>query len=323
MIATAASPTSSHPKANVLFDGFRTALDRHPESTEIVCERRNETFRSLNPRNTLQEWFSDDVALMQIRLEHVARIERRERDRFALRAESFWDDDRRLLAEELGERLAKRPARVVKQLRATPQGCDWIGERWGLLLEISRAGRAWNDRQKALALDLLGTPTDLREDAVTARLLADPAGLAEAEIAALREQKVQVADSDALDRQLAMADMVNPTTPEFRDLKRYEAGLIRRMKWAMGQLELIPKYAEPHFDLLDRRERLRAAAVQATPKPEPEPEPEPESEPESSARSAAVPPTPEMQAAPRSHRPDPNKLRARADQKRRRDRLDR
>ena len=332
-MTTTAPVEPSHPLANVLVDGFRTEVQRFPENAEAVYTRQHQVFRSLSPRNTLQEWFTDDIALTQLRMERAAKIERRLRDRSALRAESFWDDDRRLLAEDLGAKLPKDPARTVGRLQATPQGCDWLIGRWALLLEIAAAGQAWNERQTALVLDLLGLPKDLREDAVITPRLADPAGLARCEIARLKDQRNQVAEADELDRALAMADLVEPDTAEFRELRRYEAGLHRRMKWSMAQLEFVPKFAEPHPDLVRDRELNRFLASQrdATPKPEPEvteepippeaigpiparePEPEPAPEPE-----------PEPAPVVRSDRPDPKKLRARQKtHQRRNDRLDR
>ncbi len=94
------------PRANVLSEGFRTAMPHVPEDAAAIKERERMYFNTLCPRNYFQAWLADDVALMTLRLERVARIERRERDRIALRAEFFWDDDRRGEAEQLGRRLA-------------------------------------------------------------------------------------------------------------------------------------------------------------------------------------------------------------------------
>ena len=297
----------SRPRTSIPGDGLRPPIPRLAETNEPTRGRRDEASHALRSRSILREWFGDDIARTQVRIDHLAQIERRQRARAALRAKSFWDEDRRLLAEDLGARLHRDPARVIKKLRATPQGCDWIRERWALLLEISRAGHPWNDAQAALALDLLGTPADLREDATTARLLDDPAGLARVEMGAIQDQRAQVVECDELDRALAIADIADPATPEFRELRRYEASLVRRMKWAMDLMDLIPESAEP----------IRPHERQA---PDPEPEPEPPT------RRVAVAPTPAMQTAPRSHRPDPAKLRAQArlaDRQRRQDRPDR
>ena len=306
--ATAIRP---RPRADVLADGFRTPPERFPESDAIVAGHRDETSRTPSPRDGLQRWFGDDIARTQARIERAGRIERRMRERSAFRAEFFWDEDRRILAEDLGERLPRNPARVIKTMQATPQGCDWIIGRWHLLLEILHHGQAWNDKQAALALDLLGTPTDLREDAAVARLLADPAGVARAEIRKLEERKAQVAASDEYDRAMAMANLADPATPEFRELRRHEASLLRRMKWAMEVLALIPEPVGP------RPEAAESRPLPTPPIPTAGPEPEPLPHPSATVPSLAI------SAIPRSHRPDPKKLRARADRLRRQDRPDR
>ena len=319
-----APPT--HPLANVMTDGFRTPLQRFPENNELVLERREAALRALSPRNALHAWFTDDIALMTVRLDRVARVERRERDRVALRAEFHWDEDRRLQANELGDRLASNPPRVVPKLRATPQGCDWLIEQWGWLRGVTDAGLPWDEGQTALALDLLGTPHRFRTSPATLARLADPAGLIRAEVAALEAQKASVAEADGLDRALAMADMVEPSTPEYRSLKRYEAGIHRRMRWSMEQLDLMPRFAEPHPELVERRAAAVAAMHQPAvadgpvlvdpptwlePPPPPEPPAPPTPKPQPRTSTATKAPAEPAVAPTRSQRPDPATLRAR------------
>src|SRR5258707_15693478 len=81
------------------------------------------------------------------------------------RAESCWDEDRRLAVEEQGSRLARQPELIARRLLRTPQGCDWLLERWRGLASLLRDGRDWSDVQCSMALDLLGTPTELRDGA--------------------------------------------------------------------------------------------------------------------------------------------------------------
>ena len=276
------------------------------------------------PLTALQAWLVADIERTQGRIDHAAQIERCERDRYAQRAGRYWDDDRRVLAEEQGERLARRPAKVLQKLRATPQGCDWLLKHWGLLLEICEAGQAWDEGQTSLALDLLGTPANLRDPAIVAPRLADPAGLARAEIQALRVQRSQVADSDRHDRSRAMADLAEPTTPEFRQIRRFEAGLHRRLKWSLTLLGLASPSAEPPpaAVAVDRRERTLAPAAS-----DPTPTPFTPLRPVGPTRGPATPV--EVAASPSSpstRRPDPARLRAKVRQAaraRRQDRLDR
>ena len=253
IIAAAEPPIGSHPNANVLTDGFRTPLERIPENAEAVVGAMETTLRAFSPRNNWQLFLSDDIAEMTLRLARIRRMDRRQRDRSALRAEFFWDDDRRLLAEDLAVRLPKDPARVVQKLRATPQGCDWMIGRWGWLRGVTAAGEAWTEDQTALALDLMGTPPSFRAGAAVRARLSDPAKLIRDEVAGLEEQKARVAEADALDRSMAMADFSDPNTREYRSLKRYERSTHRRMKWAMGMMEMMPKYVDAEPTILEAR----------------------------------------------------------------------
>ncbi|MCP6259133.1 hypothetical protein NL429_29795, partial [Klebsiella pneumoniae] len=81
------------------------------------------------------------------------RMDRRQRDQSALRAEFFWEDDRRLMAIELGDRLGSKPEKTVARLRATPQGCDWLLGRWASLQGVLDAGKTWDEAQSSIALD--------------------------------------------------------------------------------------------------------------------------------------------------------------------------
>ena len=312
----------THPLLNVLTHGFRSPHQRVPENAETIRDYQDVTMWAFSPRSPWHLWLTDDVALTMVRMDRLARIERRERDRAALRAEFCWDDDRRLLAEDLGARLERDPGRVVPKLKATPQGCDWLIERWGWLGRVVAAGKTWDDGQARLALDLMGTPKEVRADAAW---LADPAKLVRDEVAALESRKARVAEADALDRSLAMADLAQPNTIEFRRLKREESRLHRQMQWSIKMLDLIPRYAEPHPEFVALRERPKPAPTppERVSRPEPQPQGEPRPDPEDRLVYA---PTPTPSPTP-SRRPDPAKQRSKrrdeAARKRRNDRPDR
>ena len=296
MSAPNAAPKVDHapaksPNANVLVDGFATKITRYPENAAEVKGRERDFFHTLCPRNYLQAWLADDASLMTLRLERCARIERRERDRIALRAEFFWDDDRKTEAEEIGSRLAGDPAKVVDRLRKTPQGCDWLMRRWALLArEIDRV-KAWDAGQTAMAFDLLGTPAKFRNDEIGREIdedgrvsegKPDLAAFARSQIAKLRGRRAAVAEADALDRALAMADMTEQSTPKLRRLRRYENGLHRRLKWDLYQLQQEPKNVRPNPELAYLYDAEPAPASLAEPEadrpasaPEPRPRPEP------------------------------------------------
>ncbi|WP_435019702.1 hypothetical protein TA3x_001434 [Tundrisphaera sp. TA3] len=309
-----------YPDANVLIHGYATPIPRVPENIRNVSEREAMFFHTLNPRNYWQAWLADDAARTTLRLDRLARIERRERDRIALRAETFWDDDRRAEAEEIGARLALDPARSAERLRRTPHGCDWMIGRWELLAREVEQGRGWTEAHVALAHDLLGTPADFRAEPPGRG--PSPADLAAREIAGLRARRAEVAEADALDRALAMADMGEASTPELRQLRRHESALHKRLRWTLHQLHVEPRHHRPNPNL--------AHLYQPEPEPQPappiaEPEPQPESETEIVPDPTSEPPAVAQEPAP-ARRPDPVALKAlarRQARKRHADRLDR
>jgi hypothetical protein len=244
---------------NILNDGFLTTIPCVPEDATAVGDRGKYEFYSLSPRNDFHAWLVQDIAVITIRLERVQRIERRERDRIALRATSFWDADRRLDAEHLGAKLGGDPAATVAALQRTPQGCDWLMARWAMLARIADRDGGWDAAQTALAFDMLGTPHALRKgspgEAIDhhGRASGEAGGelvaIARGEVDRLLVVRDSVIDADALDRALAQNDMTDGSSPELRRLRRYEASLHKRLRWNLHQLQQIPKFSHPHPDL--------------------------------------------------------------------------
>ena len=180
-------------------------------------------------------------------------MERRVRDKFALRAELTWDDDRKLDAEILGGQLARRPAEVAEKLRRTLHGCDWLITRWALLAHAAEAtSDPWTDDQVNLAFDLQGIPLGFRKGRrpgasidSEGREVAptdDRAALARRQIAELIERKAVVSGLDEVERALAAADLNLDSDPEIRRLRRHESTLHSRFRWFVGQIQ----YQSPH-----------------------------------------------------------------------------
>src|SRR5262249_30999417 len=117
----------------------------------------------MKPVDPIEAWFVGQLAVESVRVERCQGDERVLMVRQALHAESGWDEDRRLAAEELGAGLSNNPALVVRRLRQTSQGCDWLVEHWQGLERALKAEGRWDDRQRALALDLLGVSPELRD----------------------------------------------------------------------------------------------------------------------------------------------------------------
>jgi hypothetical protein len=151
-------------RRNALKHGLSGAGIVLPEDeTEAVAERLEQWHSSLRPWNAYEEWVVEEIVVASIQIDRCQAQESLLRTELAERAGTSWDDDRRLAAEVLAVGLAKKPALISLQLQQTRQGCDWIFERWETLGRILETKGAWSDAQKALALDLLGTPPELRD----------------------------------------------------------------------------------------------------------------------------------------------------------------
>ena len=229
------------------------------EDPAMVQRRAIEMFDTLKPQNEFHCWLVEIASITTIRLDRNIRMERRVRDKVSLRAALTWDDDRRLDAERLGRRLAERPGEVVEELRRTPQGCDWLLTRWAMLAHAADKNQAWTAGQARLAFQLLGTPSEFRDDFTPGLALdldgvvladpSDPASVARREIALLKEHKAVVADLDEAERSLTEADLTNESDAELRRLRRYENGLHRRLRWALAELRVQSPYRLPDASL--------------------------------------------------------------------------
>jgi hypothetical protein len=92
-----------NPKANAFKTGTPADCPRVPEDEPAITKRTLAWFDSFHPQNYFHGWLVDQVVVNSFRIDRNVRIDRRLRDRVVMRAERFWDDDRRLEAELLGE----------------------------------------------------------------------------------------------------------------------------------------------------------------------------------------------------------------------------
>ena len=262
-----------------------------------VNKRWGQWQSSLKPNDAYSDWMVERIASLGIRLERAEAHERALMEIRTARASRDWDTERRLAAEGLGGSLPKDPARVALELRRTPAGVDWLRTRWEALGAILDAGAAWDDGQKALALDLLGTPQALRTgptrvdaDAPTLRALVaeerarldalDPAALAEAD------------DFDRIAAELGFG----PVDRELALVRRYGRSLTKQIDEFRKQIKnagnaYIPAGYDPARDapVAPARTARVAGLVPADPcarAPEP---PAPKPVPEAPAAAAPAP----------------------------------
>jgi hypothetical protein len=219
------------------------------ESLELIQRRAWECFDGLKPQDDYQAWIVNQVAWLTLKVDRSGRMERRARDRVALRACLTWDEDRALEAKHLAGKLATSPEEVVEGLRRTPHGCDWLIDRWTRLADAARdSGGAWTDLQVRLALDLTGTPKAFREgrrpwappsptpgEEATASA-EEMVAFALGQVEELKQRREVVAELEEVDRALAEADLADGADAEVRRIRRYEASLHRQIKWFIAQL---------------------------------------------------------------------------------------
>ncbi len=267
-------------RANALKHGLCASVCV-PEDVELVQQRAYQWYYTLKPQTEYHAWLVDQITVISLRIDRGERIERRTRDRSALRAELGWDDDRRLDAEKLGAQLTRRPSEVAEALRRTPHGCEWLMARWAMLAHSADVHGEWTAEQTRLAFDLLGTPAEFRAGRPGASLdfdgrevesADDPAAVARREIAALKDRREAVADLDEVDRALVEADLTDEADPELRKLRRYESALHGRLRWCLAQLQYVSPHIRPHPDLTPSWARPVETEPEAEIKPEPKAE---------------------------------------------------
>jgi hypothetical protein len=281
-------PTSDKGKAisrrNAVQHGMAgNGVDLPDDEAEKVNRRVEEFAAVIRPANAFEAFYVVQLATESVRVERCQCDERVLLLRRAARAETGWDEDRRLASEELAAHLARDPARTVRRLRQTSQGCDWLIDRWHMLARTLDAGHPWDDARRALTLDLLGIPAAMRDglaplDADTdAKQVAHQQSLAAERIKELEQLKADVMDDrDEFEHEAAVEGMGSGDAATERSLaltRRYESACQRRLERAWRQL-------------LSSRLPERAVLV---PEREREPDPEPACMPPVAADRATSP----------------------------------
>ena len=267
-------PTTPEGKAvarrNALKHGLAgTGIVLPEDEAEAINERWAQWQSALKPDDAYSDWLVERIAATAIRLERCEHHERALLEIRAARAGQDWDLECRLAAESLGESLPKAPGRVALELRRTAAGRAWLLMRWEALGAILEAGKAWDDAQRSLALDLLGTPPALRSAPTRADADA-PARLAlvRAEQAALRA--IEPGDAEALERTAAELGL-GPVDRELALARRYGRSLSRQLNEFRRQLKLAGRLYQPAgFAPAPAPARVARPAPALDPAPQPE-----------------------------------------------------
>ena len=240
-----------------------------PGDRAKVEARAKALLEEFQPETEFERTLVEQMAVDSVRIDRCQAAYLALCDGHANRASLCWDEDRRVEAEEIAARLGRDPARTARRLEQTRHGCEVLIERWEGLGRILRGAGDWDDSQRSMALNLLGTPLELRvgttavdppegdqAEAKVFRLL-----LVEAELERLRGRKARAFDLlDEQDRELAEAGIGAELTKPLKLIARYESAAWRRNRAALKILNGRPRPPEPV-----------AVKPAASPKPAPPP----------------------------------------------------
>ncbi len=197
------------------------------ETADLLERQAGDIHSAFQPRNGWQDWLTDTVATIMLRINRSERIERKLRDWASYRAFDFWEEDQKLAVATIALKLAKEPARVVAKLRETPAGIDWLIARWRVLARVEP--QDWTDEQSELAARLLGGDAGVDSTGD---------GFVAARISELEAYREQVQQADAIIRGLVEADLHDDGVPGLAKLRRYVQSLHRQLKWYVDQFHV-------------------------------------------------------------------------------------
>lgn len=269
-------------RRNALKHGMRSRVVFPDDLTALIAERTGRLHDQFQPKTMYETWLVDQVAVNTTLLDRCAELTIADIGRRVDRADLCWDDDRRLDVENLGSRLSKNPGKTIAALRRTTQGADWLIERWTALGDALRMAGDWDEAQRTLALDLLGTPPELRK---ASRLVHAEAGLLDLsnlvadQIAGLRARQREALDVlDAEDREFTRLGAPSTEDGQTLRLRRYEAECRRSLRWALAEFDRVRYGFTP----------AAAPDAPAIAPHDPEPSPEPDGNPSSFALTSML-----------------------------------
>jgi hypothetical protein len=268
-----------------------------------------QSFEELAPT---ERWLLREACVGSIRLEQAEAMEAEARIRVMARAATVWDNDRALEAEELADKLPRRPLIIARRLRSTRHGCLLMASRWKALHAILEAEGTWNEAHRSMAADLLGIPTLFRDD--------DPRLDSSDPFALLARIETEIADLDTLangplaaidrhDRLAAEAGVCVEADGLMKAVRSFIARCRRQVEWCLNAIK-------------SRRKPTQRSQVPATPA---EPADDQADAPVSEPLATDHPPTPRSDAPSNPVRLDspsvahaPNRQSRRAEKARRR-----
>jgi hypothetical protein len=224
---SASASTGGGSRANSFDHGLRAKVVFSDEMAQAILERTRMFDNQFLPAGEYENSLIHDMAVARVKLDIAADLLVANADRVVNRARDFWDFDQRERALKLLRRLPKNPAYLAHKLGGTKQGALLVIERWAGLAQAAQAAGDWDEAQRQLALDLLGTALELRTSTTALPPAGDREGLvalATREVARLRTAIDQVLGrQDAQNRADTMAGFRLADDDETRCLRRYES----------------------------------------------------------------------------------------------------
>jgi hypothetical protein len=219
-------------------------------SAEAFAVRYEGFKATLRPRGAYAEWVLQQTIAASFRIELCGRALSDEIGHLAHRAAEAWEVDRETAAAEALAKLGRDPGRWSWRLRATPQGCRMMIDLWQALARGLESATDWDDEKASLALDLLGTPHELRDiptqiDPLDGDPIAHRLTVVRDEIARLTERAATIAPLDESDRENAMTGRLGLLAPTARLILRYERDAFRQFERGMTTLKRLAEGEPP------------------------------------------------------------------------------
>jgi hypothetical protein len=254
-------------RANSYQHGFRAKVVFSAEMAQAIAERTRMLEEQFRPQGKYESSLISDMAVARVKLDRAADLLVANADRVVGRARDFWDHDQRERALKLFKRLPKNPPQLAHKLAGTKQGALLLLERWEGLSVAALAAGDWDEPQREMALDMLGTPLELRSSSTVVAAAGDKealAALAAREIARLRSRVEQVlGPQDARNQADTIAGLRLADDDETRLLRCYESAARRDYNRAHAELLRVRGEGNKHDDECEVRDDATAGVATA------------------------------------------------------------
>ena len=228
----------THSRRNALKSGLSSRGLILPENEAKLAESRKKSFAAsfnLDKPDGFSDALLTQIAVESVRMERCQQEEQLIRAHASGEAGSLWQIERRIAACELGKTIHEDPEIVRLKLEMTFYGNEWLKGRWEILNTALESRSAWDTIEAALALDLSGTPTMLRESmGITS--LEERKALVKKELAKLDKVNLDRFSQDQKSLDLAEVGVSSDLEKRLKNLKRYETASRRAFDKSLAEL---------------------------------------------------------------------------------------